>query len=449
MLCLVLKFDLEIKNPISLAKLVLDQSTRELSLRRVPPNLLVGQGATDFAFDQGMPVLPHDALVSPAARERWLRWKQDLKNAERKARHQAHVPTTAGLKQRHGDSPPNYEDHVRDEVRQQNAQAMKASIWHEGQPLSPPSSIERRPESLISLASQDSSVDSHGGNTPSTPMTDTSEVATERQVPLTTQNLAYVSTRSRDALIDPAAYGRPTDAQDATRDVDEEMILNEEANTNDFGSDMDDRDDMIVDQMPDPHQFPEAWHDGYSMSDESESSSGTLKLPSLTPSPPNLESRLSSGSPTSRSTRNSPTLTRQSLIPAIAHHKPGPPATKEQEDCITDTVGAIAIDSEGNIACGASSGGIGMKFRGRIGPAALVGVGAAVVPVDPDDKTHSCTAAVTSGTGEHMGTTLAASVCAERLYHGIKKRKGGGFESADDDVVVRSMIEHDFMGRSI
>ncbi|KAL9038813.1 MAG: hypothetical protein Q9180_002903, partial [Flavoplaca navasiana] len=40
-------------------------------------------------------------------------------------------------------------------------------------------------------------------------------------------------------------------------------------------------------------------------------------------------------------------------------------------DDITDTVGAIAVDCLGNIAAGSSSGGIGMKHRGRIGPAAL------------------------------------------------------------------------------
>ncbi|TKA80769.1 hypothetical protein B0A49_00506 [Cryomyces minteri] len=130
----------------------------------------------------------------------------------------------------------------------------------------------------------------------------------------------------------------------------------------------------------------------------------------------------------------------------VTENPPLPPPLTKRPDHITDTVGAIAIDCYGNIACGASSGGIGMKYRGRIGPAALVGVGAAVVPIDADDKDKTCVASVTSGTGEHMATTMAATVCAERLYHGVQKARGGGFESADDDEAIRSMIEKDFMG---
>lgn len=74
------------KNPISAAKAVLIQSTKLLSLRRVPPNLLVGQGATDFAFSKGLTILPHNYLVSKGARQRWLEWRQTLDHAERKAR---------------------------------------------------------------------------------------------------------------------------------------------------------------------------------------------------------------------------------------------------------------------------------------------------------------------------------------------------------------------------
>ena len=116
-----------------------------------------------------------------------------------------------------------------------------------------------------------------------------------------------------------------------------------------------------------------------------------------------------------------------------------------KDDHITDTVGAIAVDGRGNIACAASSGGIGMKFRGRIGPAAMVGVGAAVIPVNAEDKSKTCVAAVTSGTGEHMATTMAATVCVDRLYHG-KKKVGNGFVDVDDDTALHSVIQTDFMG---
>lgn len=120
--------------------------------------------------------------------------------------------------------------------------------------------------------------------------------------------------------------------------------------------------------------------------------------------------------------------------------------TVSLNDDITDTVGAIAIDCLGNIAAGSSSGGIGMKHKGRIGPAALVGVGTAVVPVDVEDTDKTCVATVTSGTGEHMATTMAASVCANRLYTGTRKGKHGGSESTDDDSAVKGFVERDFMG---
>jgi taspase (threonine aspartase 1) len=100
----------------------------------------------------------------------------------------------------------------------------------------------------------------------------------------------------------------------------------------------------------------------------------------------------------------------------------------------------------GNIACGASSGGIGMKHRGRIGPAALVGIGASVIPADPDDPDRTTVATVTSGTGEHMGTTMAASVCSNRIFFSQRRTPGGGTEQVTEDEALRGFIERDFMG---
>jgi taspase, threonine aspartase, 1 len=115
-------------------------------------------------------------------------------------------------------------------------------------------------------------------------------------------------------------------------------------------------------------------------------------------------------------------------------------------DSITDTIGAIAIDDKGHIAAGSSSGGIGMKHRGRLGPAALVGIGTAVVPCSEDDEDGLSVAAVTSGTGEHMATTMASQRCAERIYRGTRKGVGGGeIQDDDEDAIMESFIANDFM----
>ena len=147
--------------------------------------------------------------------------------------------------------------------------------------------------------------------------------------------------------------------------------------------------------------------------------------------------------------REAPTPKAPTPLSHVRNVPPLPPhwtARRPGVDVVTDTVGAIAVDMYGNIACGASSGGIGMKHRGRIGPAALVGIGAAVIPVDPEDLERQCVATVTSGTGEHMGTSQAASVCSERLYHNLRKAPGGGYEEAGDDEAIKAFIEKDFMG---
>ncbi len=106
------------------------------------------------------------------------------------------------------------------------------------------------------------------------------------------------------------------------------------------------------------------------------------------------------------------------------------------EERVSDTVGAIAIDCLGNIAAGSSSGGGPMKHQGRVGPAALVGIGTAVVPINPRDAQKACAAAVLSGTGEQMASTFAANTCARRVLSSTDP----GFTDS-----VCAFIEEDFL----
>lgn len=137
-------------------------------------------------------------------------------------------------------------------------------------------------------------------------------------------------------------------------------------------------------------------------------------------------------------------------MPYLDKSPPSRTADRHKEDNkdvdkITDTVGAIAIDMSGKIAAGSSSGGIGMKHRGRIGPAALVGIGTAVVPIDENDQDGIAVAAVTSGTGEHMATTMASQKCAERIYQGTRRGPGGKDVAEDDEnAILQGFITNDF-----
>ncbi|KAL8173357.1 UNVERIFIED_CONTAM: taspase, threonine aspartase, 1 [Gekko kuhli] len=49
--------------------------------------------------------------------------------------------------------------------------------------------------------------------------------------------------------------------------------------------------------------------------------------------------------------------------------------TQENDSGTLDTVGAVVVDQEGNVAAAVSSGGLALKHPGRVGQAALYGCG--------------------------------------------------------------------------
>lgn len=77
-----------------------------------------------------------------------------------------------------------------------------------------------------------------------------------------------------------------------------------------------------------------------------------------------------------------------------------------------DTVGAIAIDNQGNVASGCSSGGIVLKLSGRIGQAACYGAGCW-----SQKSNNQSTSVCTTGNGEYLIKTLLAREIAVNLYN--------------------------------
>ncbi|KAK7207556.1 nucleophile aminohydrolase [Myxozyma melibiosi] len=106
-------------------------------------------------------------------------------------------------------------------------------------------------------------------------------------------------------------------------------------------------------------------------------------------------------------------------------------------DLITDTVGVICVDVNGEIAVASSSGGVAMKQQGRIGPAALVGSGIWAAKDDAGSKVAVCT----SGTGEDIMSTNLASRCAQTL---LRPPTTSPSDDQDELRLVSSLLSTDF-----
>ncbi|KAH8816460.1 nucleophile aminohydrolase [Xylogone sp. PMI_703] len=378
----------QIRNPISLARVIYETSKQPLSLRRVPPNLLVGQGATDFAWEHGIPVVPHSMIVSSTARSRFLRWRDDLRRIEGKAL----SPTTDTGSNSSNDEISTRvreeEDRERNNHRRDHVNALLNGTWNEGQVDSP------GPSSGLPSSSQESllSFNTRSG--------------------LGSRPLELFRTPTHSNLKRPR-YTKDQDSSDGHHDT--PMSFNCHDSTLDTRSQ----------------------HIQFSIPTSPRTGIQEMLIPSMT--------GLTSDE---HIPEQNDTLSQSQVLaeePATTHSTEVT-AMGEDEDIITDTVGAIAIDTFGNIAAGSSSGGIGMKHRGRVGPAALVGIGTAVIPADDDDEESISVAAVTSGTGEHMATTIASQKCAERLYHSTKKARGGGNISTTEEDALESFIKSEFLG---
>jgi taspase (threonine aspartase 1) len=395
--------------------MVYEHTSKPLTLRRVPPNLLCSQGATEFAADLGMPILPHDALISPAAKERWIRWRADLKAAERKARKTRAHPSSYVI----GNVVDPAEELEQMRTRHQHTQNLLRGYPSLLQSPSPAPSDDSRHSSIM--------------NSPTT-LSDSLEPSIDQFPDLSDDNLPVTPERPPVHPLGEVLASTVTESSqnafiNSTQKVPTISQVRSHKRVRGAASNKDNRDlemkDLSSAQAPGVLRH-KTWGDG---SDDEPAT--------------NLRAPTSASLP-----HVSSTTTIDNTPPEVpAETSSGAPFPQpDKPDHITDTVGAIAVDSWGRIACGASSGGIGMKYRGRVGPAALVGVGAAVVPVDPEDTEQTSVATVTSGTGEHMATTMAATVCAERLYQSDKKTSGGEYTPVTEDEALRAMIEKEFMG---
>ena len=360
------------KNPIGLARLILEESNRPLSLQRVPPILLVGQGATDYADEKGLLTVFNDYMVSKGAKERWVKWKKDLDLVEEQDK----------LKR---SKQPKHKSFVYSDQKLPN-HAPIGSPSEISPPVSP--SPVRSASALSQMAS------------PNQPF-----AVSTAEVPET-----YLDAHSKNHATHLSVQG--PSVSDPRRSADMERNPNIDGNR-----------PMAA--------FDVATDDDHPWASKrrrlSASNDGSVDKPKTPPG--------KVAAPASKGMDNSLAI---APMPRLQ-------CRRRRDDRIVDTVGAIAVDCLGNIAAGSSSGGIGMKHRGRCGPAALVGIGTAVIPCDSEDPDETSIATVTSGTGEHMATTLAAATCADRIYNSVRKARGGELESCTEDEAMYGVIDREFM----
>jgi beta-aspartyl-peptidase (threonine type) len=91
-------------------------------------------------------------------------------------------------------------------------------------------------------------------------------------------------------------------------------------------------------------------------------------------------------------------------------------------------VGVVALDQQGNLAAGTSTGGTVLKMPGRVGDSPIIGAGTYA-------NNESCGVSAT-GTGEFfMRNIVAADICERVRYLHVS------LEQAANDVVMKELVD--------
>lgn len=118
----------------------------------------------------------------------------------------------------------------------------------------------------------------------------------------------------------------------------------------------------------------------------------------------------------------------KSLQKAKELEKQGTKPEKLPADKKHGTVGAVALDSKGNLAAATSTGGMTNKRWGRVGDAPIIGAGTFA---DNATCAISCT-----GHGEYFIRTVVA-----HEVHALMKYKGLSVQQAADEVVLKTLVK--------